>query len=64
MSGGEGLVEVQLKRAPEWRGWVVEWDRSGNAKVAFEGGGHGWFAVADVEPVDDKAWPPPGMETK
>lgn len=56
--------EVTLAKQPGWRGRVTGRNRRGNIDVEFIGGGHGSFPEEDLVPVEDKAWPPPTMETK
>lgn len=56
---------VRLRRAPEMRGTVTAVGRDGSVSVAFDGGSVGQFPPDALEQAaEDKAWPPPDLETK
>lgn len=54
---------VCLAKSKDWEGSVVR-VRGEQVHVAFDGGGTGTLDRSDLAPVEDKAWPPNGLETK
>lgn len=48
---------VRLRRGG-WTGRIAGRVLNGIAYVKFDGGGAGNFGVSELEPIEDKQWPP------
>jgi hypothetical protein len=55
---------VALRRDAKWTGTIKGRVMGDIAHVAFDAGGTGNFALADLTRIADKSWPPADIEHK